>query len=115
MTEIEEVQAAACRAIEAVMRAAREEGKYGEFVWAGETIVRHIGKGGRHAQTALLQIFGEDDSTEDHVALALTRLAMAKARMDRTERHFKEGAQWKLLAAGSSCTEAAPMSSPSGT
>jgi hypothetical protein len=88
--EIKEVQDEACAIIRDILTVNRNNGKYGAYVWATEPLDRHLLKGSRHAMTACMQRHGfATEDGEDHLAQALSRLALAAASRKRKINAFK--------------------------
>lgn len=76
-----EVISAATLEIWRVMRKARNEGAHRCYEWKRETIMRHLLCAAGHAVSAMRQLTAEQKSgdRENHLAAAITRLAMAAA------------------------------------
>jgi hypothetical protein len=89
--EIKEVQDEACAIIRDILTVNRRNGKYGAYVWAVEPLDRHLSKGSRHALTAIMQRHGfAAEDGEDHLAQALSRLALAAASRRRKMKGMKD-------------------------
>lgn len=79
-----ELAQAATDAILATVRAARKSGKYGPYVWAGETEQNQLSHAFDHARAALIHLLyptskSAANDKEPHPEHALTRLAILLA------------------------------------